>query len=267
MTQFCSDWDTKCSDAGIPQGWASADACVTQAQNFPTGLEGATGGNSLACRIVSIATPMTSPAEKRTSAEAAADTSHVVLYPPLTQYHLGVAQSAAPTRAHCGHASQSGEGVCVNNTVSAFCSRFIGTCGTSLGWSTSSACIQEVTGYIDGASGSVTGDTLGCRICKCHNVLSSVHVYGLRMEEELRMNDMLGTDRLPWSGSVQIIWVRRRQMRPLAVERTASTPRGAEEASAFPSRRLASSATILFGERVHRMLARLIIVADAKPTF
>ena len=57
VAQFCSDWDTSCSDAGnIPQAWASADACVAQARNFPTGLEGATGGNSLACRIVSVAT-------------------------------------------------------------------------------------------------------------------------------------------------------------------------------------------------------------------
>ena len=126
-----------------------------------------------------------------------------MLRPFLIQYHLGVAQSSAPTRPHCGHASQTGEGVCVNTTVSAFCSRFIGTCGTSLGWSSANACVAEVTGYIDGASGSVSGDTLGCRICKVprqHVARAMCMVYGV--EGVPRTEDWLGTNTFALS------WVR-----------------------------------------------------------
>lgn len=67
---------------------------------------------------------------------------------------------------HCGHASASGDGVCVGNpTAEEFCRDFMSTCGNEgLGWTDNSSCVLEFQRYIDGTAGATSGNTQSCRI-------------------------------------------------------------------------------------------------------
>jgi hypothetical protein len=131
-SNFCSMYLSTC---GNGMGWADGAACSASVAQFLTGTAGVVGGNTLSCRL----------------------------------YHLNVARqqvdgSAAET-LHCGHASPSGNNVCTGlPTASDFCDDFIGTCGTSAGWSTAGQCELAVPSFIAGSYPTqVSGNTFGCR--------------------------------------------------------------------------------------------------------
>eukprot|EP00040_Diaphanoeca_grandis_P019366 m.102203 g.102203 ORF g.102203 m.102203 type:complete len:2059 (-) comp27392_c1_seq4:256-6432(-) len=125
--EFCTDFKDTC-DGVDGLEWKGND-CAAKAKQVPVGIEGDTGGNSLACRI----------------------------------YHLGVAK-VTNTAFHCSHASGTGAGVCVNTSVDTFCDSFIDTCGTGYGdWSDKAECVKQAEAYIAGSKGAVTGNTLACR--------------------------------------------------------------------------------------------------------
>lgn len=74
--------------------------------------------------------------------------------------------SDALVRAHCGHASKSGGGVCSDTaTVSEFCSFFVENCEDDR-WGDVPSCVVDAVKFAKGDPGSSARNTLECRACK-----------------------------------------------------------------------------------------------------
>lgn len=136
-TDFCNDYTSLCPSD--PAWGTSASECTRIASNLAvSAVSPAAGpevsGNTLGCRV----------------------------------YHLGVAASQSSQSArdlHCGHASSTGRQVCVGHpAVLQFCSSFISTCGTQMGWADESECADTAEQLIRGDLNDASGDTLECRI-------------------------------------------------------------------------------------------------------
>lgn len=122
---FCSEFASVCG----PEGVAAYDDCATDFAAMAKGETGATGGDNQECRM----------------------------------YHLGVARTT-DTKFHCGHASSTGEGVCIPEAITAdnFCSVFDEVCADeSVAYSD---CAADFTTHAVGNAGAVGGDSQECRI-------------------------------------------------------------------------------------------------------
>jgi len=75
-------------------------------------------------------------------------------------YHLGLAEaSASAATTHCPHASNTGGGVCVDNTGN-FCTRYQATCNAISAWT---GCTQDF-GLLGAGAGNGNADTQACRL-------------------------------------------------------------------------------------------------------
>jgi hypothetical protein len=90
---YCADYGSRCNESvgGLVHTFSDRDECMEVCETYPiNGVEGATGGNSVQCRL----------------------------------YHLQAARGAVSSqRTHCPHASPSGAGVCGRTSESclSFC--------------------------------------------------------------------------------------------------------------------------------------------------
>lgn len=135
-SDFCSDFMSTC---GTNSGWSSQGQCELAVPGLISGsYPDQVSSNTFGCRA----------------------------------YHLGVAKAGANVEAHCLHASpngtdNSGGMPCAGIQVSTndFCSDFMSSCGTGLGWSTAAACAAETAGFVYGTVGDTSSyNTRECRI-------------------------------------------------------------------------------------------------------
>lgn len=134
---YCQLTQQNCT--GAQQLYASAGECLTTCEGISTkGLPGATGGDSIQCRI----------------------------------YHAGVAgaDQVAPV-LHCPHASKDGGGVCAADlpdpTCSNYCNTITANCtGANIQYPDFQGCMDNCKGpaaFPQGQSSDTSGNTLGCR--------------------------------------------------------------------------------------------------------
>ena len=128
--EFCSSYQDTC---GADPSWSDTAPCEATIQGMITGLDGATSGNSYACRL----------------------------------YHLGAARAnvAPGLRAHCDHSSVVGGGVCDGPISQAdFCVNYLETCGSDDSWPDLPTCIRAAATMAPGEPGDVGIDTFQCRV-------------------------------------------------------------------------------------------------------
>ena len=127
--EFCASYQDTC---GADPAWSDTAPCEATIQGMITGLDGSTSGNSYACRL----------------------------------YHLGAARANLDPglRAHCGHSSIDGGGVC-DGPISQvdFCVNYLETCGSDENWSDLPACIRATATMAAGELGDLGIDTFQCR--------------------------------------------------------------------------------------------------------
>jgi len=146
-TNYCSTFLTNCASGLSGHTWYSSNAeCLQICAAFPPGIENATSGNSLGCRL----------------------------------YHAGAPAISNPT-LHCPHASPSGGLVC-GDYCDAYCSIGLSKCTVASGWplmesnafndQTSCHSICSAAYNIGNIDTDTTGNTLGCRFYHAQAAIS-----------------------------------------------------------------------------------------------
>lgn len=127
---YCALYETGCVDFNE---YDNTEACLAQCAQWPVGTEGATDGDSLACRL----------------------------------YHVGVA-NMADANVHCPHASPNGGGVCVDPaapTCDAYCTAYLKNCtGDQNAYADMADCMDQCSHWYPGTMADTGGDTVGCRL-------------------------------------------------------------------------------------------------------
>ena len=127
---YCALYESGCADFNE---YDNTEACLAQCAQWPLGTEGATDGDSLACRL----------------------------------YHVGVA-NMADANVHCPHASPNGAGVCADPaapTCDDYCNTYLKNCtGDQNAYMDMNDCMDQCSHWYPGNLADTAGDTVGCRL-------------------------------------------------------------------------------------------------------
>ena len=128
--RYCALFESGCADFNE---YDNTQACLDQCSQWPTGVLGATDGDSLGCRL----------------------------------YHVTVANQADPN-VHCPHASPNGAGVCIDPaapTCQEYCTEYLKNCVDELNaYQDEADCLNQCAGWWPGVKDATDGDSVGCRL-------------------------------------------------------------------------------------------------------
>lgn len=126
-TSYCAAIETACTGPNLQ--YLDTDTCKAMCAKLTVGTEGATSGNTLACRV----------------------------------YHLGLAsQGGTNADQHCGHAGAFGFGGC-GNELDNFCFFYEAQCGKTWGAADCPAGAALIPNLDGGPLGTTLGYSIDCR--------------------------------------------------------------------------------------------------------